>query len=580
MTAYNAQNKIFYIKRIDILICFFLILITFCVYSQVKEHSFIDYDDDKYVTENSNVKKGLAKDSVIWAFKSTFVGNWHPLTWLSHMLDVQLFGMNSGAHHLINLYLHILNTLLLFFVFSRMTGEVWKSCFVAALFAFHPLHVESVAWVSERKDLLSTFFWILIMWSYILYVKHSLRSMYLLSLLLFLLGLMSKPMLVTLPFVLLLLDYWPLRRFQFKYQDGCIQKIPVTISLIREKIPFFILTVASCAITFFAQKQGGAIGSLDVFSLKARIGNAIISYMEYIGKMFWPAKLSVFYPHPGILPVWKIAGACFLLISLCFLTIKFSRKYPWLTVGWLWYIGTLVPVIGFVQVGTQAMADRYTYIPLIGLFIIIAWGFPVVLSKWRYKEITVVPIAVTVLSILAVATWFQVRYWKDSITLFEHALEVTDNNYVVHNNLGFALKKDGKVTEAVENYLAALRINPDFEMAHLNIGVILADRGDNEGAIKHYKEALRINPDYITAYINLGNARLRQGRIADAINQYSEALRLDPDSEQAYNGLGAVMIRTGSIEKAIVFFQKALKLKPDYKEAQNNLKNTLAAMKK
>jgi len=581
MTAYNTQNKSFYIKRIDILICFFLILITFCVYSQVKEHSFIDYDDDKYVTENSNVKKGLGKDSVIWAFKSTFVSNWHPLTWLSHMLDVQLFGINSGAHHIINVLFHTLNTLLLFLVFRGMTGEIWKSCFVAAFFALHPLHVESVAWVAERKDVLSTFFWMLTMCCYALYAKRSIRSMYLLSLLFFMLGLMSKPMLVTLPFVLLLLDYWPLRRLQFRYQDGWnIQNKMILISLIREKIPFFILTVASCAITFFAQKKGGAIGSLDVFSLKARIANAIISYMEYIGKMFWPAKLSVFYPHPGILPVWKIAGACFLLISLCFLTIKFSRKYPWLTVGWLWYLGTLVPVIGFVQVGTQAMADRYTYIPLIGLFIIIAWGFPVVLSKWRYKEITIIPIAVTVLSILAVATWFQVRYWKDSITLFEHALEVTDNNYVVHNNLGFALKKDGKVTEAVENYLAALRINSDFEMAHLNMGVILADRGDNEAAIKHYKEALRINPDFITAYINLGNARLRQGRIADAISQYSEALRLDPDSEQAYNGLGAVMIRTGSIEKAIVFFKEALKLKPDYKAAQNNLKNTLAAMKK
>jgi len=582
MTAYNAHNKSFYKKRIDILICFFLILITFCVYSQVKDHAFIDYDDDSYVTENSNVKKGLAKESVIWAFKSTFVSNWHPLTWLSHMLDVQLFGMNSGAHHIINVLFHILNTLLLFLVFRRMTGEIWKSCFVAAFFAFHPLHVESVAWVAERKDVLSTFFWMLTMCCYAIYTERSRRSLYLLSLLFFMLGLMSKPMLVTLPFVLLLLDYWPLRRFQFRYQDGSknTHKKSIIISLIREKIPFFILSAASCVITFIVQKKGGAIGSLDVFTLKARIANTIVSYAGYIGKMFWPVKLSVFYPHPDVLLVWKVSGACFLLVSISFLTIKYSRKYPWLAVGWLWYLGTLVPVIGFIQIGTQAMADRYTYIPLIGLFIIIAWGFPEVLSKWRYKGIKFFPIAATVLSILVVATWFQVRYWKDSITLFEHALEVTENNYVVHNNLGFALKREGRVTEAVENYLAALRINPDFEMAHLNIGVILSGRGDNEAAIKHYKEALRIEPDFISAYINLGNARLRQGRIADAISHYSEALRLDLDSEQAYNGLGVVMIRTGRIEKAIEFFEKALQLKPDYKEAQNNLKNTLAAMKK
>ena len=582
MIAYNTHNKTFFNKRIDILICFFLVLIIFCVYSQVKDHSFIDYDDDRYVTENLNVQKGLTKDSIIWAFKSTFASNWHPLTWLSHMLDFQLYGMNSEAHHLINVFLHVLNTLLLFLVFRRMTDEIWKSCFVAALFALHPLHVESVAWVAERKDVLSTFFWMLTMWSYTLYVERPVRSMYFLSLLFFMLGLMSKPMLVTLPFVLLLLDYWPLRRFQFRYQDGSrnTKKKPIAISLIREKTPFFILSAASCVVTFLVQKKGGAIGSLDVFNLKVRIANTIVSYSEYIGKMFWPVKLSVFYPHPGILSVWKIIGACFLLVSISFLAIKYSRKYPWLAVGWLWYLGTLVPVIGFIQIGTQAMADRYTYIPLIGLFIMIAWGFPEVLSKWRYKRITIIPIAVAVLSILAVTTWFQTRYWKNGITLFEHALEVTENNYVVHNNLGFALKEEGRVTEAVENYLAALRINPDFEMAHLNIGVILAGRGDNEAAIKHYKEVLRIKPDFITAYINLGNARLRQGRIADAFDHYSEALRLDPDSAEAYNGLGAVMIRTGRIEKAIELFQKALQIKPGYKEAQNNLKNTLAAMKK
>jgi tetratricopeptide (TPR) repeat protein len=583
MTAsYYFHKKNLYKKRIDILICFFLILITICIYSQVKDHSFIEYDDDRYVTENINVQKGLTKNSIIWAFKSTIVSNWHPFTWLSHMLDAKIYGLKSGGHHVSNVLFHILNSILLFIVFRRMTGNVWQSGFVAALFALHPLHVESVAWIAERKDVLSTFFWVLTMCSYALYAERSKRSMYLLSLLFFMLGLMSKPMLVTLPFVLLQLDYWPLRRFKFRDQNGSLitHKKQVIISLIREKIPFFILSATSCVITFLIQKKGGAIGSLDVFTLKARIANTIVSYAGYIGKMFWPAKLSVFYPHPSVLPVWKITGACFLLVSISFLVIKYSRKYPWFAVGWLWYLGTLVPVIGLIQIGTQAMADRYTYIPLIGLFIMIAWSFPENLSKWRYKRITTIPIAVSVLSILAVITWFQVRYWKDSIALFKHALEVTENNYVVHNNLGFALKEKGRVDEAVNHYSEALRINPDFELAHLNLGVVYAGRGDNKAAIKHYKEALRVKPDFITAYINMGNVRLRQGRIADAISYYSEALRLNPDSAQAYNGLGAVMIRTGRIEKAIEFFQKALQLKPGYKEAENNLKNTLAAAKK
>lgn len=581
MTAYNAHNKSFY-KPIDILICFFFVLITFCVYSQVKDHAFVDYDDDSYVTENSNVQKGLTKESVVWAFKTTFVGNWHPLTWLSHMLDVQLFGMNSGAHHLINVLFHILNTLLLFLVFRWMTGEIWRSCFVAALFAFHPLHVESVAWVAERKDVLSTFFWMLTMCSYALYAERSRRSMYLLSLLFFMLGLMSKPMLVTLPFVLLLLDYWPLRRFQFRYQYGSrnVQKKPVIISLIREKIPFFILSAASCAITFFAQKKGGAIGSLDVFPLKDRIANTIGSYAEYIGKMFWPVKLSVFYPKPGVFPVWKIIGACFLLVSISYMVIKYSRRYPWLCVGWLWYLGTLVPVIGLVQVGVQSMADRYTYIPLIGLFIIIAWGFTEVLSKWSYNNLVFIPIAATVISILAIATWFQVRYWSNSISLFEHAIEVTDNNYIAHNNLGFALKEKDKINEAVEHYLEAVRIKPDFEIAHLNIGVVLADRGDYEGAIKKFNEVLRIKPDFTKAYLNLGNTMLKQRRIGDALRHYSKALLLDPYSANAYNGLGAAMVSIGKNQKAISLFQKALQLEPGHEDAKNNLKNTLAAMKK
>ena len=581
MTAYNTHIETFYKKRIDILICFFLILITFCVYSQVKDHAFVDYDDDSYVTENSNVKKGLKKESVIWAFKSTFVGNWHPLTWLSHMLDVQLFGMNSGAHHIINVLFHILNTLLLFLVFRRMTGEIWKSCFVAAFFALHPLHVESVAWVAERKDVLSTFFWMLTMCSYALYAERSRRSMYLLSLLFFMLGLMSKPMLVTLPFVLLLLDYWPLRRFQFRYSDtGKLKRVPNLLPLIQEKVPFFILSFVSCLITFFAQHGGGVVASLHIYPLKIRFANALVSYMGYITKMFWPVKLAVLYPLPGVLPVWKVTGAIVLLVSISFLAIKYSRRYPWLCAGWLWYLGTLVPVIGLVQVGVQSMADRYTYIPLIGLFIIIVWGFTEILSKWSYKNLVFIPIATTVILMLAILTWFQVRYWSNSISLFEHAIKVTENNYVAHNNLGFALKEEGRVAEAVKHYLEAVRIKPNFEMAHLNIGVVLAGRGDYEGAIKKFNEALRIKPDYTEAHLNLGYTMLKQGRMGDALRHYSEALLLDPYSATAYNGLGAAMVSIGKNQKAINLFQKALQLEPGYEDAKNNLKNTLGALRK
>lgn len=419
------------------------------------------------------------------------------------------------------------------------------------------------------------------MCSYALYAERSRRSMYLLSLLFFMLGLMSKPMLVTLPFVLLLLDYWPLRRFQFRYSDtGKLKRVPNLLPLIQEKVPFFILSFVSCLITFFAQHGGGVVASLHIYPLKIRFANALVSYMGYITKMFWPVKLAVLYPLPGVLPVWKVTGAIVLLVSISFLAIKYSRRYPWLCAGWLWYLGTLVPVIGLVQVGVQSMADRYTYIPLIGLFIIIVWGFTEILSKWSYKNLVFIPIATTVILMLAILTWFQVRYWSNSISLFEHAIKVTENNYVAHNNLGFALKEEGRVAEAVKHYLEAVRIKPNFEMAHLNIGVVLAGRGDYEGAIKKFNEALRIKPDYTEAHLNLGYTMLKQGRMGDALRHYSEALLLDPYSATAYNGLGAAMVSIGKNQKAINLFQKALQLEPGYEDAKNNLKNTLGALRK
>lgn len=545
MTSKNSHKKTFFKIHRDVLICLFLIMATLGVYWHVTNHEFINYDDDLYVTDNHNVQAGLRLESITWSFTATHASNWHPLTWMSHMLDCQLFGMNPGWHHLTNLFFHIANALLLFLAFKRMTGDSWQSGFVAALFALHPLHVESVAWVAERKDVLSAFFWMLTVWSYIWYLERPRVSRYLRVLFFFILGLMAKPMLVTLPFVLLLLDYWPLGRFQFGRSggEGKSRQRAIALRLVWEKIPLFILAVASSFVTFLVQQSGGAVRSLDALSLDVRISNTLVSYVSYIGKMIWPYHLAVLYPHPGNLPMSQIAVACLLLISISFLAIMAVRQRPYFAVGWLWYIGTLVPVIGLVQVGIQSFADRYTYVPLIGIFIIIAWGFPDIVSKWRHKEIGITIIVGALLSIFMVTTWLQVRYWNNNMTLFEHALDVTANNYLAHNNLGNALK----------------------------------EQGDRAEAIRHYSEALRIKPNYAKVHNNLGNALVAQGKLKEAIKHYSEAVSLDHDFAEAYNNLGAALFRTGKIEEAIAHFQEALRTKPNDPNTSNNLKMALAA---
>ena len=586
---------------------------TLGVYWHVTNHEFINYDDDLYVTDNHNVQAGLRLESITWSFTATHASNWHPLTWMSHMLDCQLFGMNPGWHHLTNLFFHIANALLLFLAFKRMTGDSWQSGFVAALFALHPLHVESVAWVAERKDVLSAFFWMLTVWSYIWYLERPRVSRYLRVLFFFILGLMAKPMLVTLPFVLLLLDYWPLGRFQFGRSggEGKSRQRAIALRLVWEKIPLFILAVASSFVTFLVQQSGGAVRSLDALSLDVRISNTLVSYVSYIGKMIWPYHLAVLYPHPGNLPMSQIAVACLLLISISFLAIMAVRQRPYFAVGWLWYIGTLVPVIGLVQVGIQSFADRYTYVPLIGIFIIIAWGFPDIVSKCRHKEIGITIIVGALLSIFMVTTWLQVRYWNNNMTLFEHALDVTANNYLAHNNLGNALNEQGDRAEAIRHYSEALRINPTyweahynlgnaltaqgrtaeairhfsealrlnpgFAEAHNNLGFLLAEQGDRAEAIRHYSEALRIKPNYAKVHNNLGNALVAQGKLKEAIKHYSEAVSLDHDFAEAYNNLGAALFRTGKIEEAIAHFQEALRTKPNDPNTSNNLKMALAA---
>jgi tetratricopeptide (TPR) repeat protein len=575
MNKINIHSNELITKRGDILVCLFLIMVTLAVYWQLQNFDFVNYDDPLYVYANLHVQEGLTSDSITWAFTTTHAGNWHPLTWLSHMLDCQLYGLNPGWHHITNLFLHIANTLLLFVVFRRMTGSLWQSGFVAALFALHPLRVETVAWVSERKDVLSSFFWILTMWSYISYTKHPAVNRYILVAFFLTLGLMSKPMLVTLPFVLLLLDFHPLNRFQLpaSYSSTNSQKRSIAFRLVFEKIPLFVLVAMSSTVTFYAQRYTGAVVSLDVITLKARIANALVSYLKYIVKTLYPSNLAVFYPYTGMLPWWKIAGTCLILVSISFLAVRAVKQSPYFAVGWLWYLGTLVPVIGLVQVGGQSMADRYTYVPLIGIFFIIVWGVPELMARLRYRKVWLTTSATFVLTVLMAMTWKQVGYWANSITLFEHTLRITSNNYIVHNNLGNAFYEQGRTAEAIEHYLQALRINPDHEKAHYNLGNALYKRGRTAEAIEHYLQALRINPDHVEAHYNLGNALYKRGRTAEAIEHYLQALRINPDFEKAHYNLGYALGKWGRTAEAIEHYLQALRINPNYVEAHNNLGN-------
>jgi protein O-mannosyl-transferase len=573
----------------ELVVCLLLLSVTLAVYWQIGDHQFTNYDDTIYVTDNPHVKRGLAASSVIWAFTAAEEANWHPLTWLSHMVDCQLFGLHPRGHHLTSLFLHLANVLLLFAVLNRMTGALWRAAFVAALFSLHPLHVESVAWVAERKDVLSTLFWLLTMLAYARYVGRPTRPRYALTLVAFALGLMAKPMLVTLPFVLLLLDTWPLDRMAYgrggddeprtrKRIRPSEQRLPLS-RLVWEKTPFFALAAISSVVTFSLQQRAGAMANMEVFPLSSRIANALVSYLRYIGKMIWPSDLAVLYPHPGTgLPLWWGAGAGLALLGLSILVVRVIRRRPYLAVGWLWYLGTLVPVIGLVQVGVQAYADRYTYVPLIGLFIMIAWGVPDLVGRWAHARTVLAVLAGTALAALTACTWIQLGYWKESVSLFTHTLQVTTKNYVAQNNLGNALADRGKVEEAISHYAESLRVKPDHAEAYNNWGTVLVEQGRLEEAIDRFLAALRVKPDYAAAHCNLGLALERKGRREEAIAQYLEALRLDPTYAQAHNNLALALAERGQQDEAIAHYAEALRLRPDYAEAHNNLGHILVGL--
>jgi tetratricopeptide (TPR) repeat protein len=562
-----------------ILICLFLTVAVGTTFWQVQGNGFINFDDGPYVTANPHVQDGLSWDGLVWAFTTTHFNFWHPLTWLSHMLDCQLYGLNAGGHHFSSLLLHIANTLLLYVVLQGMSGRFWQSAFVAALFGVHPLRVESVAWVAERKDVLSTLFWMLTMGLYLRYAKRPAPHRYLLVVLSFVLGLMAKPMLVTLPFVLLLLDYWPLGRFQSGTATNRTQGftnpllIPSTVArLIFEKLPLFIIAAISSAVTYLTQYHGEAVKPLTVYPADVRIANALVSYVKYMGKMIWPQNLGIFYPHPGsTLPLWQVNLSGLLLVAVSILVIRQARSHPYLPVGWLWYIGTLIPVIGLVQAGDQAMADRFTYAPLIGLFIIVAWGLADVFERLPRRGIVLGTASAGILAVLMLGSWIQTQRWRDSITLFEHTLGVTGPNALAHTNLGIALADDGRLPEAIFHYSEALEIKPQYVGARLNLGSTFSRQGRLNDAIAQYREVVRIKPDYADALFNLGNALAHQGKLDEAIAYYSDVLRLKPDDAETHNNMGIALAAREKTVDAIAHFREALRVQPEFPEARHNL---------
>jgi tetratricopeptide (TPR) repeat protein len=517
------------LKRPNLAISVFLILATAAVFWPLLTHDFVSIDDNVYVTSNPHVRSGLTAKSIRWAFTTFDAEFWHPLTWLSLMADARIFGGRPFGFHLTNLLLHILNTLLLFFFLQKVTGKRWQSAFVASLFALHPLHVESVAWIAQRKDVLSTFFWLLTLHLYADFVQKPSPSRYGCIMVFFILGLMSKPMLITLPFTLLLLDYWPLGRFKYTAWRSLARGI---WPCIREKLPLFGITATAVIITYYAQKYGGGLDALNPYPLAARIANALISYGAYIWKMIWPHNLAFFYPFPASLPAWQITAATLALVIFTTLAIRSIKDRPYFIVGWLWYLGTLVPVIGLVKIGDFAMADRYTYVPLIGLFIIISWGVPDLLRKWRSKALVIPLTAFVVLASFAAVTRVQTRYWSNSIALYKHAIRVTRDNFLAHYALGDILAAEGKFDQAISHFAEAVRSRPDKATLQNSLGRALASQGFFDQALPHLIAALQIKKHFAEAHYNIGIVLAAKHRLPEAIDHLASALKLHLKSDQ------------------------------------------------
>ena len=527
-------------KRLTAKICLALAAITLLVYLPMLWHGFVNYDDPDYITGNPHVQAGLTWPGIVWAFQSGEASNWHPLTWISHMADWQLFGKHAAGHHLVNLLFHTANALLLFILLNRLTGTLWRSAFVAALFAWHPLHVESVAWAAERKDVLSAFFWMLTLLAYVRYAGlskvHSQKSkvFYLLALAMFACGLMSKPMVVTLPFVLLLLDFWPLGRI-----TNHESRITNLSRLVLEKLPFFALTAASCVITYTVQR--GALWSATSLPLPFRLENAVMSYGRYLSKMFWPVDLALIYPYPHHWPLAAVITVTALLAMWSVLFLWWARRFPYLAVGWFWYLGTLVPAIGLVQAGVQSMADRYTYLPSIGLFIIVAWGLNDLLNSHPQRTmITAAAGGLALIGCLAV-TSIQLNYWRDSVAIFLHTVQATTDNYAADDCLGKALEENGRLDDAAKFYALCVQTQPDYPMGQFDLGLILLQHGKSDEASNHLATAAQLVPNNPVIQFDFGTYLLQHGKPDEAATYFKAALAAKPDFPEAKASLAAAL---------------------------------------
>jgi tetratricopeptide (TPR) repeat protein len=561
------------------LICVVLAGATLGVYHRVLYSDFVNFDDPIYVTENEYINTGFSWENVRWAFTAGKVSYWHPLTWFSHMLDCELYGLRPGPHHLTNLIIHIANSLLVFLVFKRMTRALWRSAFVAAVFALHPVNVDSVAWVAERKNVLSTLFWLLVMWEYTNYVRRGGAGRYLVTLFLFVFGLLAKPMLVTLPFVMLILDYWPFGRLDFGDEGGQVkagERRAQIFRLVWEKVPFFVLSGVSIYLSSMSVRRLGITTSTELVPMKLRIGQSFISYVSYLWMLILPRRLAVFYPYPTDVMVWRSAGALLLLACLTFLLVWVFRKKRYLAVGWLWYSGTLLPVIGLVQAGLwPAVADRWLYVPGIGVFIVASWGVGEFVGQIRLRRTFAAAAAGVCICTLMVCTWIQLGYWRSGFTLFTRALEVTKDNYIAHLNLGNEYLRDKDYNEAIAHYKRAIALHRDYVEAHYNLGIALGLERRYEEAIAAYRRVLRLKEQHGRTFFYLATALTKTDHVDEAISYYKKQLEIDADDMETLNNFGLALVKRGRYEEAIEHYKKALELEPESAGVLTNLGSAL-----
>jgi protein O-mannosyl-transferase len=549
----------------DLWICLLLLAAIFAVYGQVRGHEFVNYDDPDYVN-NAHVRNGLTPQSLTWAFTSVDFANWFPLTRISHLFDFQLFGLQSGPQHLTSVLLHAFSALLLFWLFKRMTGARWPSAFVALVFALHPLHIESVAWIAERKDVLSTLFLFLTLWAYLSYIGRPAVGRYSLMVLLFCAAVMSKPMVVTFPFVGLLLDVWPLRRFSAK--------------AVWEKAPLFAISIVAAMVTYLVQRQGGSVASFDEVPLALRAGNALVSYVAYIFQFIWPVNLAVFYPYSAGTSPWPAIGAAVLLAGVTALALRGFRRRPYLAIGWFWYLGTIFPVLGLIQAGVQARADRYTYVPLIGISIMVAWGLADLCTRWPAAKSAVAGLGILAGLSWSYLTWLDLENWRDSVSLFQNAIRVTSNNYLAYNNLGVALRERGRTAEAMADFQEALRIRPHYAEAQNNLGEVLLVQGRLDEAAPYIQAALRGEPGSSEAHVNWATVLNKRGQHSEAAAEYGAALELEPDNAEAHCGLGVALMAGNRNQEALPQLVEAIGIKPEYADAHYNLGLLYAALQR